>query len=246
MGIIHDLLDSINGDVRVKDIRQGPFRTAVWSKYCGLASTPSELLHCHEKSHVKEAGDLTQKTVRELAHLALSPGLFEVAIGMAAINSSIDIDNRCYKVVNAREILIERGKNKNVALIGHFPFVPLLRKAANNLSVIEINPQEGDLAESEAKNILPQADVIGITGSAFINDTIDGLLNLCNPKSFVLILGGSTPLSPILFDYGVDAVAGTIVTKPEVVLQHVSQGATFRQIKGIKLVTMFKEMVNSG
>ena len=75
------------------------------------------------------------------------------------------------------------------------------------------------------------------------NDTIDELLGLCNPKSFVVILGGSTPLSPILFDYGIDAIAGTIVTNPEMVLQYVSQGATFRQIKGIKLVTMFKDML---
>ncbi len=243
MGIIHDLLSSLNGDIKVKDIRQGPFRTAVWTKYCGLASTPSELLHCHEKSHVKEAGDLNQRPAKELASLALSPSPFEVAIGMATINSLIDIDTKWYREINAREILIEQGKNKNVALIGHFPFVPLLRNAANNLWVIEMNPQEGDLVESEAKNFLPQADVIGITGSAFINDTIDELLNLCNPKSFILILGGSTPLSPILFDYGIDAISGTIVTNPETVLQYVSQGATFRQIKGIKLVTMFKEMV---
>jgi len=243
MGIIHDLINSLNTDAEVRDIRQGPLRTAVWTKYCGLASTPSELLHCHEKSHVKEAGDLTQKTAKELVNLALSPGLFEVAIGMATINSLIDIDNKWYREINARDILIEQGKNKDVALIGHFPFVPLLRNAANNLSVIEINPQDGDLAESEAKNILPRADVIGITGSAFINNTIDELLNLCNPQSFVLILGGSTPLSPILFDYGIDAIAGTIVTDPQVVLQYVSQGATFRQIKGIKLVTMFKDML---
>ena len=243
MGIIHDLINSLNTVAEVRDIRQGPFRTAVWTKYCGLASTPSELLHCHEKSHVKEAGDLTQKTAKELVNLALSPGLFEVAIGMATINSLIDIDNKWYREINARDILIEQGKNKDVALIGHFPFVPLLRNAANNLSVIEINPQDGDLAESEAKNILPRADVIGITGSAFINNTIDELLNLCNPQSFVLILGGSTPLSPILFDYGIDAIAGTIVTDPQVVLQYVSQGATFRQIKGIKLVTMFKDML---
>ena len=36
---------------------------------------------------------------------------------------------------------------------------------------------------------------------------------------------------------------GTIVTDPETVLQYVSQGATFRQIISIRLVTMSKEMV---
>jgi len=44
----------------------------------------------------------------------------------------------------------------------------------------------------------------------------------------------------VLFDYGIDAVSGTRVVEPETVLGCVSQGATFRQIRGIKLLTMEK------
>ena len=127
-----------------------------------------------------------------------------------------------------------------VALIGHFPFVAELRQVAKKLWVLEQHPQEGDFAEGEAKNLVPQADVIGITGSAFANHTIEHLLSLCRPEAYVIVLGGTAPLSPVLFDYGVDAISGTKVIDSEIVLRYVSQGATFRQMMGIRLLTMMR------
>ncbi|HEY73239.1 MAG: hypothetical protein DRJ03_20485 [Chloroflexi bacterium] len=73
--------------------------------------------------------------------------------------------------------------------------------------------------------------------------TFDDLIRLCRPNAFVLLLGPSAPLSPALFEMGVDAVSGTLVIDPERVLQSVGQGATFRQIKragGLRLLTMIR------
>jgi len=106
------------------------------------------------------------------------------------------------------------------------------------LWVVERNPQEGDVAEAEAENLIPKAEVVGITGTAFTNHTIERLLGLCNPRTYVVILGGTTPLSPVLFDHGINAISGTKVVNPPLALRCVSQGATFRQIKGIRLLTM--------
>jgi len=50
----------------------------------------------------------------------------------------------------------------------------------------------------------------------------------------------TAPLSPILFDYGVDAVSGTQVVDSDVVLRCVSQGANFRQIRGVRRLTLLK------
>jgi hypothetical protein len=52
------------------------------------------------------------------------------------------------------------------------------------------------------------------------------------------MLGASTPMLELLFDYGLDVLAGSKVIVPDEVLNAVRQGATFRQIKGIKLLTM--------
>jgi len=88
--------------------------------------------------------------------------------------------------------------------------------------------------------LIPQADVLGITGTAFTNHTLENLLQLCNPKAFVIVLGDTAPLSPILFDYGVDVVSGTKVVDPEIVLRCVSEGANYRQIKGVRRLTMIR------
>jgi uncharacterized protein (DUF4213/DUF364 family) len=81
---------------------------------------------------------------------------------------------------------------------------------------------------------------VAITGTALINHTLGDLLALCQPESSVMVLGPSTPLSPVLFDYGVDVVSGTRVVDTPLVLTLICQGATFRQVKGpgVRLLTM--------
>jgi uncharacterized protein (DUF4213/DUF364 family) len=241
MKIIDEIIATLDCRATVRDIRQGPFQTAVVTRNCGLASTPHESGPHHETVPVKNAGRLLDQDAAALVGLANSTSPQESCIGMATINSLLDVDeNRCVKL-NAGDLIIRMGEGKKVAIIGHFPFVPRLRKAAGELWVIEKNPQEGDLGERESETYLPRADVIGITGTAFINHTIESLLELCSPKAYVVILGGTAPLSPVLFDYGVSAVSGTVVVDPPSVLRSVSQGATFRQLSGLKLLTMEKK-----
>jgi hypothetical protein len=241
MKIIDDLLSTLNYESPVKDVRQGPFQTAVLTCYCGLASTPHDPGPHHEQTPVKEAGLLLEKDTLTLAHMANSPSAMESAIGMATINSLIEVDEKRCVELNAGDLLAAKGEGKRVAIVGHFPFVPRLRKMVKELWVVERNPQEGDVAEAEAENLIPQAEVVGITGTAFTNHTIERLLGLCNPNSYVVILGGTAPLSPVLFDHGINAISGTKVVNPPLALRCVSQGATFRQIKGIRLLTMKKD-----
>jgi hypothetical protein len=241
MKIIDDLLSTLSYEASVRDIRQGPFQTAVVTRYCGLASTPHDPGPHHNQTPVKEAGLLLEKDVVALTHMANSPSPLESAIGIATINSLIEVDEQRCVELNAGDLLAKEGEGKKVAIVGHFPFVPHLRKMVKELWVVEKNPQEGDFTEAEAENLIPQADVVGITGTAFTNHTIERLLGLCNPKAYVVILGGTAPLSPVLFDHGIGAISGTKVVNPQLALRCVSEGATFRQIKGIRLLTMKKD-----
>ncbi len=242
--ILEDLLSALNIEAAVRDIRQGPFQTAVLTRGCGLASTP----HYGGAHHgdcgtfpVSEPGLLLRKDAITLSQLAGSQSLHEAAIGMATINSLIDIDEtRCIER-NAGDLIAEQGEGKAVAVVGHFPFTSRLRETVRELWVIEKNPREGDLAETEADRLIPQADVVGITGTAFINHTIEKLLELCSPGAYVVVLGGTAPLSPVLFDYGIDAVSGTTVIDFELALRCVSEGATYRQVKGVRKLTMTRK-----
>ena len=240
MKILDDLLSTLNFEAEVQEIRQGPFQTAVMTRYCGLATTPHDPGPHLEVAPVKGAGTLLEKSALELAQLVYSSSLIEAAIGMATINSLLEVDEECCVTLNARDLLAEKGRGKKVAIIGHFPFVPGLRQVVDELWVIEKHPREGDFAESEAERLLPHADVVGITGTAITNHTIADLLRLCRPDAYVAVLGGTTPLSPVLFQHGVDAISGTRVVDPEAVLRGVSQGATFRQLKDVRRLTMLK------
>jgi len=240
MKILDDLVSRLNTEARVRDVRQGLFHTGVLTRNCGLAATlPRDALR-QEQPSVKEPGSLLGISALELARMACSEGILEAAIGMATINSLLEIDEGCCEALNAGDLIAEKGKYKRVAIVGHFPFIPKLREIAKELWVIEKNPQDGDFTEAEAETLIPQADVVGITGTAFTNHTIEYLLKLCNPKAYVVILGDTVPLSPVLFNYGVDAISGTKVIDPELALRCVSQGATYRQIRGIRQLTMMR------
>jgi len=240
MKILDDLISTLDMNTRVKDIRIGIFHSAVFTRNCGLAATlPHDaLLQHHEReAMVKDCGYLRSKSIDNLVSMAYSESLLEAAVGMATINSLLQIDESGCTNMNAAELIAKKGAGKKIAIVGHFPFIPRLRSLAKEVWVIEKNPQEGDLSEDRSETYIPQADVVGITGTAITNHTMGHILGLCNPKAYVVILGDTAPLSPVLFDHGIDAISGTKVTDTELALRCISEGATYRQIKGvIKLI----------
>lgn len=240
MKILDDLISTLNTETSVRDIRQGFFHTAVLTRNCGLAaSLPRDVLY-QEQPSVKEAGTLRKKTARELATMAYSATILEAAIGMATINSLLEVDISACAKLNARELIVNKGRDRKVAIVGHFPFVSKLREMTKELWVIEKNPKQGDITEDSVEKFIPQAEVVAITGTALTNHTIEKLLKLCNPGAYVLLLGDTAPLSRVLFDYRIDAISGTVVIDPESALRCVSEGATYRQITGVQQLTMMK------
>lgn len=238
MKVLDDLISTLNPEAKVRDIRLGLFHTAVLTRNCGLAATlPRDALR-QEQPSVGETGSLLEKNALELVRMSCSDNILEAVVGMAAINSLLEVNEEQCRELNASQLIADRGKGKKVAIVGHFPFIPRLREVVKQLWVIEKNPREGDFTEAEAENLIPQADVVGITGTAFTNHTIEKLLQLCRPQAYVVIVGDTAPLSPVLFDHGINAICGTRVIDPRLALHCVSQGATYQQIKGIRQLTM--------
>lgn len=238
MKVLDDLISTLNPEAKVRDIRLGLFHTAVLTRNCGLAATlPRDALR-QEQPSVGETGSLLEKNALELARMSCSDNILEAVVGIAAINSLLEVNEEQCRELNASQLIADRGKGKKVAIVGHFPFIPRLREVVKQLWVIEKNPREGDFTEAEAENLIPQADVVGITGTAFTNHTIEKLLQLCRPQAYVVIVGDTAPLSPVLFDHGINAICGTRVIDPRLALHCVSQGATYQQIKGIRQLTM--------
>lgn len=243
METIERLLASLRKDVPVRQVLVGAFWTAVVldtdPPTCGLAST----LRAEETGPwppVVRAGRLLERTGLELARMLRSERILEASVAMAAVNALLEVDEAKLSEVNAADVILERAVGRRVAIIGHFPFIDRVREVAADCWVLERDPAPGDLPASRAGELLPLADVVALTGTSLLNHTFDDLVKLCQPDAFVLLLGPSTPLSPVLFETGVHALSGTRVDDPELVLRSISQGATFRQIKragGLRLLT---------
>ena len=181
----------------------------------------------------------------DLARLILSPVGIEAAIGMAALNSAHDVsplENRLQQV-NAFDVLLQRGENKNISIIGHFPFVELLKrkKIARNLWVFELKPKtDDDLLPEHIPVYVPESDIVLMSGTTLIHHTFENISSFFN-GSFNIMAGPSTPLSPILFDFGIDMISGTVVTDTEKARESFSRGAKFREAQGLRFVSLFKE-----
>jgi uncharacterized protein (DUF4213/DUF364 family) len=240
MSILDDLLASLTDDEVVRSVQVGTHWTVVCSRQCGLASTLTGD-GSQGPAAVRDVGRLHHKTARELAEYARSDNLLEASIGVAAINSLLKVNVLQAVEIDAVEVLAKEGRGKNVALVGHFPFIPKLRQAVRQLWVLERQPAEGEYPVEAESDLIPQADIVAISGSALINHTLDRLLSLPRPHALVMILGPSTPLSPVLFDHGAALISGARAIDEESVLRTLSQGATFQQVEGVRVFTLARD-----
>jgi hypothetical protein len=183
---------------------------------------------------------LTGWPAAKVAALACSDHPSQAALGLATLNALLPPIPKPWKELNAAELLASYGAGQTVALIGHFPFIARLQARVGRLQVLEHNPQPGDLPAAAAAEVLPQADIVAITGTTLINHSLDKLLAYCSPQALVVLLGPSAPLTPILFDHGIDIICGSIVTDIVPVLRTVEQGGNFRQVHraGVCTVTL--------
>lgn len=243
MDLLNDLLVTLP-DGRVTHVNIGIHWTAVvvevnGQQRCGLASTLHEDHH-HGIPDVPQAGELEALSGLELAAFVQSDQSTLTSVGAAAINAMLTQNPETWIDLNAEEVIAEHGVDKRVALIGHFPFVDRLRPLVGELTVLEKDPRPGDLPDSAVKDVLPSADVVAITSMTLLNHTLEGLLKLCSPRARVIMLGPTTPLSPVMFDYGIHLLCGSVVSEIDAVLQAVRQGANFRQVHkaGVRLVSM--------
>jgi hypothetical protein len=244
MQILTEILRSLP-DGEVRDVRLGLHWTAVVVETggvlrCGLSATLF-VPHGHDQGpDIPLAGHLETCSALELAELALSQHPTQASVGVATINALLPRYAHLWSEDNAEEVIARHGAGKRVALVGRFPFVARLRSRVGELAVLEQDPGPDDLPAEMAPQVIPQAEVVAITGMTLINHTLEDLLALCSPDAFVILLGPSTPLTPIFFDYGVDILSGAVVTDIEAVLRIISQGGNFRQVHraGVRLVNM--------
>jgi uncharacterized protein (DUF4213/DUF364 family) len=241
--ILDRLLENLPLDRRVDRLYIGQnwtisiVQSLIGQRQAGLAATPStgEVAGFQSGYNIPPTSDAAS-----LASLTKSVNPIEAAVGLATLNALLQPDPTLIKNVDAADWLVSHGRGRKVALVGRFPFIEELRPVVASLWVLELAPQPGEYGADQAPQIIPQADVAAITSSTLVNHTLDGLLALARPETKVMLLGPSTPLTPLLFDFGVDLLSGVEIIDVEATLASVIQGVTFRRMEGVRRVTLEK------
>ena len=239
--IYDTLIDAIPPDSEVQACLCGLCWFAVRSEGLGIAMAPGE-----GGAGLPQAGEYAGMRTRDLAQLVKSWNFHEAALGLAAINSAFNspqsfkanagVDHRQLPDKDAFDFLIDEVRGKKVAVIGHFPRLERLRDVCE-LTILERRPQPGDVPDPACEWVLPQQDCVVSTATTLINKTLPRLLELSRHVRFVLV-GPSAPLTPKLFAFGIDTLAGLVVEDEARVWAAVQEGAQHQLFqRGSRMVT---------
>jgi uncharacterized protein (DUF4213/DUF364 family) len=191
------------------------------SDACGLARIPRG---------ADQAGrsleGLAAQGLRRLAGLVNSIDLFEAAVGLAALNAHYNRPGLEVGGGNGLDAFAE--EDGRVVAIGSFP--DIARRLPKAL-VVDAQPDAHEYPAAAADWLLPGCAAAVITASTIANRSLPRLLDLARGAR-VALAGPGTPLTPRLFSYGVEILAGFIVDDPDGMAQCIAGGATprgFRQ-----------------
>ena len=167
-------------------------------------------------------------STREAAQAAKSWNFMEASFGMAAMNAAFNTSQRlemlnCYEPF---ENYSTRGidfEGKTVGIIGHMNGPEEMRRHAKKVYIIERAPKDGDYPDSACDLLLPQCDIVLITGSSLVNKTLPHLLELCE-NAVTILTGPTVPMCPALLDFGLDRISGLVIDDREKLRRRVAEG----------------------
>ena len=187
-------------------------------------------------------GKLHGRPALDLAREALGENGIRRAIGIAAMNALADT---CWRHRPHPEAELRLGidafdateihQGDNVVVVGAFvPFLRELKRRHQPFLVLEQDPATLKADElpffrpaEQAGTVVPQADVLLITGTTLINDTLEELLGLAKPTARVTMVGPTVSLLPDAFlRRGADILGTVRITAPDAFLEMLAEGGS--------------------
>lgn len=218
--------------------------TAVAARTVGCAYTwRDQIGAAHLCGEITGGGRLRGTSTARLAERLTASVCLERSVGMAALNSLLNVPKPRLQTGDILAYLRGRFSGARVGMIGHFPFAPEIREWAGEFKIIEKSPVEDDLPEEAGAAWLKTCDLVIITGVTLLNDTLPGIIKAA-PKAWKMMLGPTVPLHEILLDAGLDALNGIVCTDEERYWPGIEEGAIVPRYEGCASHILAKEKLD--
>jgi uncharacterized protein (DUF4213/DUF364 family) len=187
-------------------------------------------------------GKMRGRPARDLAEEALSDYGIRRAVGIAAMNALADTcwrrrphpETELRLGIDAFEATEIRAGDKVVVVGAFVPFLRELKRRHQPFLVLEQDPATLKPEElpffrpaEQASSVVPEADVLLITGTTLINDTLEELLRLAKPTARVTMVGPTVSLLPDAFlRRGADILGTVRIIAPDEFLETLAEGGS--------------------
>ena len=249
--IFDALSERVSKDARIQSVSVGIFWTFVQTQYgCAISATAHRWRDDPPGALIPFAGSLQGMPVSALFSLYDSPSLTARSLANAAVSASFPASQMTgQKYPGKAQTLLEslcKATPRHIALIGHFHFADELRAFGHKLDIFELDGRckPGDIPSSQIPDYLPDADIVVMTSSTILTHATEQILDACRPGAFKMIVGPTVPLHPILWDYGFDAIGGSIITDPDQVCRTAREGGNHKQMTGCEKLNYLREICN--
>lgn len=224
-----ELYDAVTDGARSDELVQAAISGERWSLIDTQSSTGIAMATSGDSIEPMYPQGFAGETLTRCAQALKSWNLGEASLALAAANAFYNTEENMKRLdaYEPYENYSTAGidfNGKTVGLVGHMHGPAGMRESAEKVYIIERSPKPGDYPDSACDYILPQCDIVIITGSTLINKTLPHLLELCR-NAFTILTGPSVPMCPALLDFGIDRLAGMIVQGRQSMLMGVRQNA---------------------
>ncbi|MCB2228620.1 MAG: DUF364 domain-containing protein [Desulfarculaceae bacterium] len=195
----------------------------------GVVGLSSTLGAAPAPGEAEKARGLAGAPLGEVAGLVMNDSPWLASLGLAALNAARPAPPEA-RPAGADELLCELAPGKRVVVVGDFPFTAALGEIAAELDLLELRPGAETPPTEEWEAVLGRSQVAAITSTTLLTRALAWALEAA-PQAVRVLVGPSTPWSPVLFSHGADVLAGSRVDDPEAVMEAVAQDLGFRAIK---------------
>ena len=219
------LLDSIPRDTGLtvaRVVRGAAWDAAVLSDgSCGVG------MRTQGESVPRRFETLEGLPLRLAAEAVLSWNLEEAGEGLAALNAWYNRAERLEALGGFYTDSAIAGLDvtgKTVGFVGHLvrhggSLTPELLAPAKRWFILEREPKPGDYPDSACEYLLPECDIVVVTGSAAVNKTLPRILELSR-NAEIALTGPSVSLCPALFALpGLRRLNGSVITGRDAMLE---------------------------